>query len=47
MNKAGVKFSEVKKILMKDEVFKEKYEKLKLSEELLTVEKEDLTGNES
>lgn len=29
MSKAGVKFSEMKELLMKDEDFKEEYEKLK------------------
>ena len=40
MSKAGVKHSEVKKLLMKDEAFKEEYEKLKLRDELLAVEQE-------
>lgn len=44
MSKAGVEHSEVKKILMKDEVFKEEYEKLKLRDELLAVEQDRLSG---
>lgn len=44
MSKAGVKFSEVKELLMKDKEFKEEYEKLKLPEELLAVEQERLDG---
>ena len=30
MSKPGVKFSEVKELLIKDDTFKEEYEKLKL-----------------
>lgn len=44
MSKAGVEHSEIKKLLMKDEVFKEEYEKLKLRDELLTVEQDHLAG---
>jgi len=44
MSKAGVNFSEVKELLMKDEEFKEEYEKLKLREELLAVEQDRLAG---
>jgi hypothetical protein len=44
MSKPGVKFSEVKELLIKDDTFKEEYEKLKLGEELLAVEKDRLTG---
>jgi hypothetical protein len=44
MSKAGAKFSEVKEILMKDELFKEEYERLKLCQELLTVEQDCPTG---
>lgn len=46
MSKVGVKHSEIKKILMKDEVFKEEYEKLKLWDELLAVEQDRLNGHE-
>ncbi|NSW92780.1 MAG: toxin-antitoxin system, antitoxin component, PHD family protein [Firmicutes bacterium] len=46
MSKAGAKHSEVKELLMKDEVFKEEYEKLKLREELLGVEQDRLDGHE-
>ena len=44
MSKASVKQSEVKKLLMKDEVFKEEYEKLKLRDELLSVEQDRISG---
>lgn len=44
MSNPGVKFSEVKELLMKDDKFKEEYEKLKLGKELLAVDKDRLTG---
>lgn len=44
MSKAGVEHSEIKKLLMKDDVFKEEYEKLKLRDELLAVEQDRLAG---
>ena len=36
MNKAGVKFSDVKELLMKDEDFKREYEKLKPRYEVIS-----------
>lgn len=44
MSKTGAKFSEVKELLIKDDEFKEEYEKLKLREELLAVEEDRLAG---
>ena len=42
MSKAGVKFSEVKELLMKDEEFKSEYERLSMSLPYLPVSAEKL-----